>query len=160
MDGGALDAGPDAASPSDGGGIPDAGLCPTDSLARVDGGCRGSYCSMTFDGLGDASGPGACSGDSALRLACDGELARKTAQCAQEHALSLALGSVVRSCLKRDAQLRDVEGECVDCYVSELLCTLTSCLATCVADVESACTSCRREHCGAEFRRCSGLPAL
>jgi hypothetical protein len=169
------DAGIDAGAPEDSGpgevdagdgsvesGSPaaDAGLCSTDAFARVDGGCQGSYCGMTLAVLGEEAGSGACSGATALRLACDGQLAGKTARCAQDHALSLALGSSVRGCLARDPLLASVEGGCLDCYVSELLCTLSNCLATCVAGFETACTSCRRESCGAEFRRCSGLPAL
>jgi hypothetical protein len=155
--------GPDA-GPSDGGvesgPASDAGLCPTEARARVDGGCQGSYCSLTLGGLGGLVLPGACSAEATLRLICDAQLARKTAQCAQDNALSLALGSSVRSCLRRDPQLAPVESGCVDCYVTELMCTLSNCLATCVAGFELECTSCRRQACGPAFTSCSGLPAL
>lgn len=153
------------AGPSDGGveagPAADAGLCPTESPARVDGGCQGSYCNLTVDGLAALALPaGACSGEATLQLVCDAQLAHKTAQCAQENVLSLSLDSAVRSCLRRDPQLAQVAGACVDCYVAELICTLSNCLATCVAGFDVACTSCRREHCGQEFTRCSGLPSL
>lgn len=165
--GGDVDAGagpgPDA-GPSDGaieaGPISDAGLCPSEARARVDGGCQGSYCSLTLDALGGLALPGACSAEATLRLICDAQLAQKTAQCAQDNALSLALGSSVRSCLRRDPQLAPVESGCVDCYVTELMCTLSNCLATCVAGFDLECTSCRRQACGAAFTTCSGLPAL
>jgi hypothetical protein len=152
------------AGPSDGavesGPASDAGLCPTEARARVDGGCQGSYCSLTLSGLGGLALPGACSAEATLRLICDAQLARKTAQCAQDNALSLALGSSVRSCLRRDPQLAPVESGCVDCYVTELMCTLSNCLATCVAGFDLECTSCRRQACGPAFTSCSGLPAL
>jgi hypothetical protein len=158
------EAGPDPvdAAPNDGGieaGGADGGECQPDSRARV-GGCQGSYCAITRDGLDHLVSSGVCSAPAALALVCEGEIAHKTAQCAQDNALSLALGASVRSCLRRDLQLMPVDGGCLDCYVEELLCTLSSCLATCVAGFETACTSCRRANCGAKFTRCSGLPAL
>jgi hypothetical protein len=166
--GGAADAGAGLggldAGPSDGaveaGPVPDAGLCPTEARARVDGGCQGSYCNVTLSALNGLALPGACSAEATLRLICDAQLARKTAQCAQDNALSLALGSSVRSCLKRDPQLAPIESGCVDCYVTELMCTLSNCLATCVAGFDLECASCRRQACGAAFTSCSGLPAL
>jgi hypothetical protein len=40
------------------------------------------------------------------------------------------------------------------------MCTLSNCLATCVAGFDLECASCRRQACGAAFTSCSGLPAL
>jgi hypothetical protein len=159
LDGGVADgAQPDAAVEA--GSPADAGLCSTGSLARVDGGCQGSYCNLTLSALADSTQPGSCIDEPTLRLACDAQLARKAAQCAQDNALSLALGTAVRSCLRRDPQLSFVSNGCLDCYTSELTCTLSNCLALCVIGLDEQCTSCRRTSCGAEFTRCSGLPGL
>ena len=161
-DGGVSDSGVSDSGPNDAGdaGLGDGSACQADSSPRVDGGCRGSYCAVARDALGSMASAGACSAAATLSLVCDGQITRKTAQCAQDYALSLSLGNAVRSCLRRDPQLAPVESNCLDCYTEEVLCTLSNCLATCVAGFETACADCRRERCGAKFTRCSGLPGI
>jgi hypothetical protein len=153
--GDAGDAG-DAALPGDAG---DAGGCFSDGAPRSDGGCTGNYCATSASALDQSVTQGACRASDTLRLVCQGQIARSTVQCAQDNALSLYVGSSVRSCLRHEAQLSAVASDCLDCYVQELLCTLSSCLATCVAGFEPDCSDCRRTNCGAQFTSCSGLPA-
>ena len=78
--------------------------------------------------------------------------------CAQDNALSLGFGSTVRACARAAESLEEASPGCIDCYVDERLCSVESCLTTCLAGRAMACTECRRTHCGAAFAACSGLP--
>jgi hypothetical protein len=139
----------------------DGGLahCTIDSDGRDAGACFGVYCDVAqgvFSKL--ASDRGACLGADDLALACDGELARVVAQCAQDDVLMLSFGRGVALCAARAPTLANASESCIGCYVDEMLCALQNCLAPCLSGSSEDCTSCRRERCGADFSGCSGLP--
>jgi hypothetical protein len=164
-----LDAGttapPSAGSDGDGG-VPDAEIgaggpqCTPSSDGRSAGACFGSYCRMTPDALvSGVEAEAACSGAEELSLACDGELSRVVAQCAQREALSIGMGRAIMSCARRASTLARAAEPCLDCYVDEIVCSIRSCLAACLDGSSLACAECRASKCGAAFVACSGLPA-
>jgi hypothetical protein len=139
----------------------DGGLahCTIDSDGRDAGACFGVYCDVAqgvFSKL--VSDRGACLGADDLALACDGELARVVASCAQDDVLMLSFGRTVALCAARAPTLAKASEGCIGCYVDEVLCALQSCLAPCLSGSSDDCTSCRREHCASDFSSCSGLP--
>lgn len=162
-DSGADDAGADADSGADdaGDGDPPDGQapCTASSTARSADGCSGQLCDTTLAALTGSVSQGACSQPAALALACDGQLARSAALCAQASTSSLWFDNAVRGCLRSDRALGDVSSDCRDCYADELLCTLSHCLVACVAELAQECTACRALHCGSAFSACSGVSA-
>jgi hypothetical protein len=158
---GTNDAGVDAGDgavdliPFDGG----LGHCTIDSDGRDAGACFGVYCDVAQGMLSKlVSDRGACLGADDLTLACDGELARVVANCAQEDVLMLSFGRTVALCAARAPTLANASEGCIGCYVDEVLCALQNCLAPCLSGSSDECTSCRRENCVADFSACSGLP--
>jgi hypothetical protein len=154
--GDAGDAGVDARVGSFDGGLEG---CTIDSDGRDAGACFGVYCDVaqsTFSAL--ASDQGACLSQSELALACDGELARVVASCAQDDVLMLGFGRTVALCAARAPSLASASEACIGCYVDEMLCALQRCLAPCLSGSSAECTRCRRESCGSDFSSCSGLP--
>jgi hypothetical protein len=134
-------------------------MCTLESDRRRFGACYGVYCGMTPGELVAKSQPaGACTSAMELELACDGEIARVVSQCAESNALMLGTGRSVARCATRSDSLSQVSAACVDCYVEEVLCAATSCLASCLSSDAVGCTECRVSKCGPQFRTCSGLP--
>ncbi len=133
--------------------------CTIDSDGRDAGACFGVYCDVSqamFSKL--VSDQGACLGAGDLALACDGELARVIAKCAQDDVLMLGFGRTVALCAARAPSLASASEGCIGCYVDETLCALQSCLAACLSGSADDCTQCRRENCRSGFSDCSGLP--
>lgn len=150
------DAGVDARVNSFDGGLEG---CTIDSDGRDAGACFGVYCDVpesTFRTL--VSDQGACLSADDLALACDGELSRVVASCAQDDVLMLGFGRTVALCAGRAPSLASASEACIGCYVDEMLCALQSCLAPCLSGSSAECTSCRRDRCGSDFSSCSGLP--
>lgn len=155
--GDAGDAGGDAHVPSFDGGLVE--HCTVDSDGRDAGACFGVYCDVAQSVFRSvASDQGACLGAQDLALACDGELARVVAKCAQEDVLMLGFGRNVALCAARAPTLQTASEGCIACYVDEILCALQECLAPCFSGSSADCTTCRRDHCGAAFSSCAGLP--
>jgi len=154
--------GEDGDSSSDGGAPPDADvpMCSSGSDGRPAGFCYGLYCATTLDELTDDAAPSAACGATAeLELACDGQISRVIAKCAEQSALSPALESAIAECANDDATLTAASDTCLACYVDETLCVLQNCLAPCISGKPERCESCRSEKCSAAFETCSGLPA-
>lgn len=146
-------------------GLPDARdagapMCRSGSDGRPQGFCYGVYCAITLDELtaGSASS-GACSATADLELACDGQIGRVVAKCAEENALSPTLETAIAECVNDDAKLAAASDPCLACYVDETLCVLQNCLAPCISGKPERCESCRAAKCSAAFETCSGLPA-
>jgi hypothetical protein len=139
--------------------------CTIDSDRRDAGLCYGVYCEVPQSSFvklaSDKSvSSAACLDANDLSLACDGEISRVVAACTQDDVLSLGFGRTVAICAARAPSLSLASDACIDCYVDEMLCALENCLAPCLSDASSECTSCRREHCESDFSSCSGLPNL
>jgi hypothetical protein len=150
-DASASDGGSDSALPS--------APCSGDQDGPSYGACYGVYCAIDEERMQQSAQPsGACSSDEELSLACDGEITRVVAECAQDDALMLGLGNTVARCARRAPSLSRVGSDCMDCYVDEMLCAARNCLASCLAGESADCTSCRLTRCGGAFRSCSGLP--
>jgi hypothetical protein len=116
-------------------------------------------CSTTLTALTASTSSGACSDEASLSLACDGQITRSAALCAQDSATSLWSDDAVRSCLRSEPSLEAVPDACLDCYADELRCTLSHCLVSCVTAVGDECSACRAQQCGAAFSLCSGISA-
>lgn len=133
--------------------------CTMTSDARSADSCYGSYCRTPLDDfMSMPETGGACASADELELACDGEIARVVAECAQQEALSLGLGRSVASCARRVESLASVGRGCLDCYVDEIVCAVRNCLVSCLDGSSSLCSECRSEQCGDAFLSCSGLP--
>ncbi|MDB4988350.1 MAG: hypothetical protein JWN04_3528 [Myxococcaceae bacterium] len=162
-DGGVGDAAVDSGVPLDrDAGLRDGGLqaCSIDSPAKTAGSCYGVYCATTPEQLQhNLSVAGQCRDAAELALACDGELTRVVSSCAQDDVLMLGLGGTVAECARAEPSLQEASDGCIDCYVSELLCAVQSCLTPCLAGLSPSCTECRSMHCGKAFQTCTGLPA-
>jgi hypothetical protein len=136
------------------------GMCTAESDRRGFGACFGVYCAMTPGELAaDAQSAAACSSDLELMLACDGEISRVVAQCAEDNVLTLGAGRTVTRCAERADALSEVGPACLDCYVEEVLCAATQCLTACLSSDARSCSDCRLLRCGEDFRACSGLPS-
>lgn len=133
------------------------GGCLSTSDQRDAGGCYGQLCNTSLSQLRNSTNSGACNDPDALALACDGQISRAAAECAQSNTSSLWFDNAVRSCLRSSPTLRNVPRACLDCYSEELLCTLSRCLVACVSDLHEECRSCRNQHCAASFQACSGI---
>jgi len=132
--------------------------CTMTSDARAAGGCYGSYCDVAQSSFMSAEPSGACRSDEERSLACDGEISRVVAECAQRDALAIGLGRSVAACAERTTSLESVGDACLDCYVDEIVCSLRSCLVACLDGSSAACSECRASRCGPAFLDCSGLP--
>ena len=136
------------------------GFCTVGPAAH-DGGCADASClSNVHQALGNGmSQPGQCRGADDVALACAGELSSVVSACAMDDARALGMGGTVSECARSAPSLERASDSCIDCYVSETLCTVQNCLTLCLAGRSSDCTSCRTERCGAAFQACSGLPS-
>lgn len=153
-DGGAGDAqvAPDAQPP-------EGSTCTMISDGRAAGGCYGRYCGTPHDTfISMAEAGGACASDDERELACDGEIARVVAACAQREVLSLGLARATASCAQRADSLTSVGRACLDCYVDEIVCSMRECLVSCLDGSSATCSECRADRCGEAFLDCSGLP--
>jgi len=138
----------------------DAGAsCTLDSDGRDVGACFGVYCHASAEELSsNLSDRGQCLSSGDVELVCDGELSRVVDGCAQDNALALGFGSMIRECAREADTLSDASPGCIDCYVDEILCAVDNCLTPCLAGRSASCTECRTSRCGGAFQRCSGLP--
>jgi hypothetical protein len=137
------------------------GACSFSVDAGAERGCSAYGCGTTLSTLGARSTDGGvCVTPEVLPLACDGQLSRAAVQCTQQNALGLGMGRPVTMCLRRSPAFARVQGDCLQCYADEALCTLSRCFAVCIDGSDPACEACRRQTCGAPFATCSGLPAF
>jgi hypothetical protein len=143
--------------PGDDAGVP---ACTHGSDGRPADLCYGVYCQTPASQLTSGAAPGgACTDAAELALACDGAPQRVVAVCTQQSVLADGLAAAVKSCAQMDASLAMVSGDCLDCYVTESLCSLEHCLEPCLNADAAACESCRVTNCADAFYACSGLPA-
>lgn len=161
---GAPGMGGDAGAPADesDAGESDASMgaqCTPESDRREYGGCFGMLCNMSRDALSSEAEPSrACTGDQELALACDGEIARVVASCAEREVTAIGMGRAILSCARRAPTLGDADASCVSCYVEEVVCSMRNCLVACLDGSSTACAECRMASCGERFATCSGLP--
>ncbi len=145
------DAGVPDAGPQDGSGGPYRS-CSTVGRVLDAGLCDGGACmSMAM------TPAGACLDGPDLALACDGEIGRVVADCAESEILRLGMGRTVASCARREPALSAASTACIDCYVDEVLCAAAQCFVPCLAGLSEECRSCRLANCGEALQTCSGL---
>ena len=143
------------------GGMPDGASCPATADGGSQGGCYGLACGSDLAALTErVEGTGECASPSDLELVCQGEIARVTAQCGEDHILSPWFARAVRDCVDDAPSLEGASAGCLGCYVDELTCVLTNCLVECLDASSDWCGKCRSDHCAEAFSRCSGVWGL
>jgi hypothetical protein len=150
----------DAGKPADGGaaktdsGNGSTAACAGDTAVAGDQ-CGGFHCKETADDIDGAKSDDAkCGSEADIAALCSNEAPAITATCGMTSGYD---GPMTKTCVM--GMLEDMSGECVDCFVESMLCTVGNCATACAAGANSAaCVTCRKDNdCFSDFYECAGL---
>ena len=139
-----------------GGGGDDSSMGGGDDDSSMGGGDDDS--SMGAMDGGPAMGDGACTNDADLAIISD-ETVDVTAIATTAGTECLFAGDPGTCASEKVIDETGLTGDCAGCYVEQILCAISECLAQCAPPNEAsdACGECRAENCTPLFEPCSGI---
>ncbi|MGC4086336.1 MAG: hypothetical protein QM756_00285 [Polyangiaceae bacterium] len=133
-----------------------------DDSTKTEAKCKTPYPDYTATTLKAATKTaGKCAADTAT--VCANDMFATVSGCGVDcYSMNMADPTKVPACTAtciQKAAAPTPSTDCTNCYVADVVCALTNCLATCAAGKSAACDTCRADAgCTEAFYSCSGLP--
>lgn len=144
-----------------------AAKCSSYGLPK-NGMCAGYYCGIKVDAVMAEYKPAASKCDTTPEEICDGQLTRDVAKCARDtksnplNALDSdeMIRAKVQTCVTKIAANKDIEQDCLDCFLDAAQCASDNCLTQCLTGDSATCDKCRMDNdCNQSVPTCAGLPS-